>query len=55
MNFKLNNLYAFIMIILWTAGAVLAKGFWLTLLAIFIPFYSWYLIIEKLMMHFGLI
>jgi len=55
MNFNLNNIYVFIFSISWIAGIVLAKGFLLTTLAIFMPFYAWYLIVEKLMMHFGLI
>jgi hypothetical protein len=38
----------------WIAGVVIAKGGW-TLLAIFMPFYSWYLVIELLMQKSGLI
>jgi len=39
----------------WIAGIVLAKGFWLTALSICMPFYSWYLVVEKLMVHYGII
>ena len=39
----------------WIAGVVLAKGFWLTALAISIPFYAWYLIVERVMQMAGVI
>lgn len=38
----------------WIAGLVIAKGFWSTLFAI-IPFYGWYLVVEKLLIHFQII
>ena len=28
-------------------GIVIAKGFWLTTFAVFIPPYSWYLVMER--------
>ena len=33
-------------VILWLMGIVLAKGFWSTLFAVFIPLWSWYLVAE---------
>ena len=36
----------------WLIGIVLAQGFWQTLFTIFIPPYSWYLFIEKLMTEY---
>ena len=33
--------------IAWLTGIVIAKGFWSTLFAIAIPFYAWYLVIER--------
>jgi len=39
----------------WMAGIVLAKGFWLTALSIFFPFYAWYLVVERLMTLMGLL
>ena len=36
----------------WVAGFVLAKGIWQTVFCI-IPFYSWYLVIERIMMYNG--
>lgn len=38
----------------WLAGIVLANGFWQTI-ATFFPFYAWYLVVEKVMQHSGLI
>lgn len=38
----------------WMAGIVLAKGFWLTALAIALPFYAWYLVVERLMQIAGI-
>jgi hypothetical protein len=32
----------------WVAGWVLAKGFWSTLAAVFVPPWGWYLIAERL-------
>ena len=37
----------------WIAGIVLAKGFWLTTLSVVLPFYAWYLVIERLMVMGG--
>lgn len=36
-----------VLLILWIAGFVLAKGFWSTFFCI-IPFYAWYIVIERL-------
>lgn len=39
----------------WVIGVVLAKGFWSTLVAIFIFPWAWYLTAEMLLIRFGLI
>jgi hypothetical protein len=39
----------------WVAGVVIASGFWSTLFAFVIPFWAWYLTIEKMLQHFGVI
>lgn len=39
--------------ITWLAGIVLAKGFWMTLAAVCIPPYGWYLVVERLMQIHG--
>lgn len=41
-----------ILIAAWVAGLVLAKGFWSTLLAVFIPLWAWYLVAERLVERF---
>jgi hypothetical protein len=37
----------------WVAGVVIAKGFWWKVLAICIPFYAWYKVVEKIMVVNG--
>ena len=44
----MKHIISFIVMIGWMAGIVLANGFWSTLLALFVPFWAWYLIVEKL-------
>ena len=39
----------------WMSGVVLAKGFWLTVGAIFCPPYALYLVAERLMQMAGVI
>ena len=41
--------------VLWIAGVVLAKGFWWTVLAITVPFYAWYLVVERVMQMAGIV
>lgn len=36
----------------WLAGFVVAKGFWSTVFCI-IPFWAWYLVIEKILQSIG--
>jgi hypothetical protein len=36
----------FVILIGWISGVVIAKGFWSTLFAVFIPFWAWYLVVE---------
>jgi len=49
-----RDISALILIVGWIAGVVIAKGGW-TILAVFMPFFSWYLVIELLMQKSGLI
>lgn len=39
----------------WISGVVLANGFWSTLFAITIPFWSFYLVAEKALQMLGVI
>ena len=51
-----DGLASFLIIVIpWIAGIVIAKGFWSTFFACIIPFYSWYLFIERIMSTYGLI
>lgn len=38
----------------WLAGFVVAKGFWSTFFCWF-PFYAWYLVTERTLLHYGFI
>ena len=42
-----------VVIFMWFGGAVLAKGFWSTLFAIFIPPWAFYLTVERLLVIMG--
>lgn len=50
-----NTLAKLFMLVWWVSGIVLAKGFWWTVLAIFVPLYAWYLVVEKIFILNGLI
>lgn len=51
----MEKIVYFIAAVVWICGVVLANGFWSTLFAITIPFWSFYLVAEKIMQAFGLI
>ena len=40
-------------LLLWLAGIVLSKGFISTCAAICLPFYAWYLVVERVLMSIG--
>ena len=48
-----DSLVALVVLATWMAGIVLAKGFWLTVLAVVCPFYAWYLLAERVLMAIG--
>jgi hypothetical protein len=39
----------------WIGGVVLAKGGVSTFFAVIVPFYAWYLVIERIMQMYGLV
>lgn len=41
-------------LVMWVAGWVLAKGFWSTFVSVFFFPYSWYLVVQKIMIAYGL-
>ena len=51
----LEGLIVLLIVVTWLAGIVLAKGFWSTFFSIYVPPYAWYLVVEKLMMIWGLV
>jgi len=52
LKLDINKLFELLIVVLgfvyWIAGFVIAKGVWSTFFCI-IPFYAWYLVIERLM------
>lgn len=51
----MRHLVELLVIITWLYGTVLAKGFWSTAVAVFLPPYAWYLVVERLMTTAGMI
>lgn len=51
----MRGFWSLIAFAIWIAGIVIAKGFWWTVASIFIPPVAWYLIIERVLTHFGFI
>ncbi len=49
----MKEIVYFVLGVAWAAGVVLAKGFLMTCLAIWLPFYAWYLVVEKAMQLAG--
>ena len=48
----MKSLTELVFIIWWVAGIVLAKGFWSTLFAVVIPLWSFYLVVEQLVVKY---
>ena len=46
---------AAVIITLWLAGIAIAKEFWPVAIAVCVPPYSWYLVVEKVMLYYGMI
>ena len=44
---------AAVIITLWLAGIAIAKGFWPVAIAVCVPPYAWYLVVEKVMLLNG--
>jgi hypothetical protein len=51
----MKKITEFILFMFYLCGLVIAKGFWSTLFAIFIFPYSWYLVLEALLIRMGLV
>ena len=48
----MNKLANLILLFTWIAGIVIAQGFWSTFFAIFVPLWSYYLVIERIVEHY---
>jgi hypothetical protein len=44
----MNTIARLILLFTWIAGIVIAQGFWSTFFAIFVPLWSYYLVIERI-------
>ena len=49
----MKELLGFVFFCIWIAGIVIAKGFWSTFFAVLVPFWSYYLVIERIIIYFG--
>ena len=48
-------MYKAIALIMWIGGIIIAKGFWVTVACICLPFVAWYIFLERLLQIWGLI
>jgi len=49
----MKDTFASVAFVAWMAGIVLAKGFWPTLLAVCVPLYGGYLVVERVLQAVG--
>lgn len=49
----MRYLINFVLLIAWLAGIGIANGFWSTFVAVVLPFWAWYLVVERLMERFA--
>ncbi|MNS98706.1 hypothetical protein D3C71_276990 [compost metagenome] len=49
----MRALVKLLLLVVWVFGAVIAKGFWSTFFAFFVPFWAWYLSAETALIHWG--
>lgn len=54
MESLVNACLKLILLSAWIAGFVIAKGFWSTVFCV-LPFWSYYLVIEKFLIYFAVI
>ena len=55
MNDNFKTLIGFFLFFLWVAGVVIAEGFWSTFFSIIFPFWAYYLLVEKLLIVYGIL
>lgn len=48
----MKSIVSLIFTAVWITGIVIAKGFWSTFFAIFVPLWSFYLVVERLVERF---
>jgi hypothetical protein len=48
----MKYIVSMIFVLMWLAGIVIAKGFWSTFFAIVVPFWSYYLVVEQVVIKY---
>lgn len=48
----MKSIVSLISIVVWIGGIVIANGFWSTFFAVVMPFWAWYLVVERLIIKF---
>lgn len=51
----MRYLAGFLSVLFWIAGIIISKGFWSTFFAVVFPFWSYYLVVERFLIHFGIV
>lgn len=51
----MRSLVSLVLLVAWVAGIVIAKGFWSTFFAVIIPLWGYYLVVEQLLIHYGIL
>jgi len=53
MKIVIGSMMQFVLLVIWLAGVVIAKGFISVTAAMVVPPYAWYLVVEKIMIVQG--
>jgi hypothetical protein len=48
----MGHIMSFVMLVFWIGGIVIAKGFWSTFFAIIFPLWSYYLVVEQVIIKY---
>jgi hypothetical protein len=50
----MKYIVSMIFVLMWITGIVIAKGFWSTFFAIFVPLWAYYLVVEQAVIKYFL-
>lgn len=54
-DFLKYDFFGVVLMLTWLIGIVVADGAWSTAIAVLFPWWAWYLAVEMLLLHFGMI